>query len=57
MKSDEKKRCTFISGNHHRGRQPELYTCRTVIVNKHERGEKCLAIGKVCLGCGQKNKF
>lgn len=41
----------------HRGRQSEFETCRNCGRRKHERSEKCPAIGKVCLGCGEKNHF
>lgn len=36
----------------HKGRQSEFETCRNCGRRKHERSEKCPAIGKVCLGCG-----
>lgn len=41
----------------HRGRQSEFETGRNCGRRKHERSEKCPAIGKVWLGCGEKNHF
>lgn len=32
----------------HRGRQPEFETCRNCCRRKHERSEKCPAIGENC---------
>lgn len=41
----------------HRGRQPEFEDCRNCGRRKLERSEKCPTIGKVCLGCGEKNHY